>query len=272
MNALFRITLTVLFIGFLFFGFIWFNKGKIEKKAKATLYPQELLNDTTTYEEWGEVDKERNRALWFLEVQYPFATPFTPHWDDYQINQYHAAKADFANYFKAADSAVLAIQIGPDVWDLWAFRQLVIQQVDDHYVVANSYFRHNRFTYKGIAVLTEQEFTKLHDEIKELKDSTLAILGTLEYQANFVTTAFDWKSYDVEKAGDTVVASLDDSVSGIIIDNFDDQTIPLYGLGGSFYEERDSNILALRQYQYRNWIEQLNTVDWKTTYPDQEGE
>ncbi|MEM6265753.1 MAG: hypothetical protein AAGI38_24845 [Bacteroidota bacterium] len=243
-------------------------KEKIAELARERLYPQALLTEKVDRDSWIQKDSLQNKALWLLEVQYPFQTSYTPFWDSYHPNQYHAKASDFEKQFSGKDSVLLAIQIGPDYWDLWAYRNLIFIKLNGYVVVAESYFRHNRFTHKAISILNRDEFNEFYSSISDLKNSTSLLIERVR-----VPYAGGYEDVEVI-LDDTILerkvfvsCEKESFYSGMLVDNLENESMRLYGLNRSTCSRKDRLMQKFSKYQFQTWIKDFNEFEWKLTYP-----
>lgn len=107
------------------------------------------------------LSETENERLWYRDVENPFPTKFTPMWNDYVRNNYHADHSEFLKQYNNKDSIELAFQFGP-AGALWAYHIFVIRKMDCCYLITRSYFAHARFTYKAYSILQQEQVDSLY--------------------------------------------------------------------------------------------------------------
>lgn len=240
----------------------------IEKKIRETFYPKKLLTDSISYEEWIEKDSLVNKNLWYLEIQYPFKTNYTSYWNSNHKNQYFANTEEFTSYFEKNDSILMAIQVGP-IGGLWTFQQFLFRKLDDKIIVSNSCFRHNRFIYKGFTILSQLEFDAFYKETIELREETIRILSTLDYEGTYIEVEVDLSDFsDFSTTEIEMKCPNSYSTSGIIVDKLKNITTKLYGFSDSQCE-KNKRVERIRDYQNKNWWKAIKEFEWVETYPDE---
>ncbi len=100
----------------------------------------------------------------------------------------------------------------------------------------------------------------------ELRDSTINILGSFDYASGYHDSKVELTD-TIEIHEFYVECKNEDLLSGIIIDNIENQQTKLYGLSGTLCERKDSTLQVFRTYQVNNWLKSMNEFEWKTTYP-----
>ncbi len=140
-----------------------------------------------------------NKRLWYRDVCLPFPTKFTPQWNDYRYENYHANHIEFVNYMDSLPGVELAFQFGPNM-DLWAYHIFVIQKVNCCYLVTRSYFRHARFTYKAYSIIDSTKLDSLYTILEPINKMSVDTTAPWNYSGYFADNRNHTKYFiDFEK-------------------------------------------------------------------------
>lgn len=127
------------------------------------LHIAEYDSDSFAPDSLYSLTQEKNRDLWFRDIESPNKTKFTPYWNSYNTSNYLTNNKDFIEYYSTENEDVeLAFQIGP-LGFLWGYYSFVVKKVDCCYGITNSAFVHGRFRHKSHAVVD-------HVKIQELRN------------------------------------------------------------------------------------------------------
>jgi len=235
------------------------DKETIKLKVKETFYPESFRKLDISEKKWRKIPSKQNRDLWLAEIEYPFKTNFTSYWDDYSENQYRADRDDFLNHYKQKKEVLYAIIQGPNWMNLWAYSITTVKQIDEHYILSNSYFRHNRFTYKAIAILDKDEFNEFTSKVNILTQLTVSTFGSSIDSTSYAEQKKknpDWPTSEINEM----------CFSGYLIDNVNNKTWFLHGYEGirfmgdpkveKFYEDKVE--------MFDKYFDQK--IKWETTY------
>lgn len=177
------------------------NECDCDKSATETIIKSKDFNKSPQYAEkltdkgFYSLSASDNKELWYRDIENPVGTKFTPLWNDYAPNNYHASHLDFVKYYQDKKDIVLAFQFGPNL-DLWAYHIFVIKKVGCCYLATRSYFRHARFTSKGYAIMDSKQLDSLFIVLSEQKPQANDTIESFNYSGYFMDNRNN-KSYNI---------------------------------------------------------------------------
>ncbi|WP_136465861.1 hypothetical protein [Flagellimonas onchidii] len=160
-------------------------------RVKETILSQDYLSidkyDTNSFIPGSlySLSSEENRLLWFRDIESPDTTKFTPYWNDYVPNNYHASNSDFIKYYKDDKDIEMAFQFGPG-GVMWTYYSFVIKKIECCYVITHSSFTHARFRYRAYAFLNNSEMDKLRNVLEPYKQTLIPSKKEYGYHGHFI--------------------------------------------------------------------------------------